>query len=94
MYKDQFYFLMIRTFHFSSKIVGGYQVRVDLDDVDGIKDIEQICTAQMLQFLLDNNLDEALLEVQDKNFHIHDLTMDEIKNSDSRVFYICDMCSE
>jgi hypothetical protein len=84
---------MIRTFQFSSKIVGGYQVKVDLNTVFTIGDIEQICTAQMIQFLSDNNLTDALSNVENKTFHIHDVTIDKIKNPDrSDVFYICDVC--
>ncbi len=93
MYKGYVTFTMIRIFHFSSKVVGGYQVRVNLDDINTIRDIEQICTAQMLQFLTDNNLMDALLEVENRKFHIHDLTMEEIKNPENmRMLYICDMC--
>jgi len=84
---------MIRTFHFSSKIVGGYPVAVDLDDVSSIRDIEQICTARMMQFLIDNDLTNALSNAENKTFRIHGATFDEIKNSDSSdVFYICDTC--
>nr|QBK85509.1 MAG: hypothetical protein LCMAC101_00960 [Marseillevirus LCMAC101] len=83
---------MIRTFHFSSNVVGGYQVKVDLDTVETIKDIEQICTAQMIHSLLNSNLTEMLSKVENREFHIHNVTMEEIKNNETRMFYICDRC--
>ena len=84
---------MFRTFHFSSRDVGGFQVKVDLNTVDTVKEIEQICTARIIDLLLRNNLTEMFSKVENKKFHIHDLTIEEIKNeSDTRMFYICDMC--
>ena len=84
---------MIKTFHFSSNIVGGYQVKVELDDVDTIKDIEQICLAQLLETLAQNNLIEMLSHIENRTFHIHNLTIEEIKNPEnSHMLYICDRC--
>ena len=84
---------MIRTFHFSSKIVGGYQVKVNLDEVDSIADIEQICTAKLLQILTDNNSD-LLSKIEERKFHIHGATIEEIKNPrNKRMFYLCDTCA-
>jgi SHS2 domain-containing protein len=80
---------MKKTFQFSSTLVGGYQVRVDLDTVKTVKDIEQICTAKMLQSLVNNNLIEMLSKVDGEVFRIHDLTIEDIKSSKQKVFYIC-----
>ncbi len=83
---------MLRTFHFSSRDVGGFQVKIDLDTVDTVEEIEQICTERMIDLLLSNNLTEIFSKVENKKFHIHDLTIEEIKNeSNTRMFYICDM---
>lgn len=81
---------MIRTFYFSSKSVGGYQVNINLDNVCTIDDIIDICVTQLIQFLLDNNLTDTLLNIQNKKFHLHDVTIEEIKKPDSRMFYICE----
>ena len=82
---------MIRVFQFSSEIVGGYQVRVDLDTVSDIGGIEQLCVSQLIQCLLDNNFVEILSKVEQKEFHIHDTDMDTIRDSPpSQIFYICD----
>ena len=84
---------MKKIFQFSSDTMGGFQVIINLDNVNTIKDIEQICAAQLLQFLYRNNLKEILLKMQDRTFFVHDLTMDEIKTSKSSIFYICDSCA-
>ena len=82
---------MIKKFCFSSIIVGGYEVNVDLDTVNTIKDIEQICTSQLIQFLVDNNLIEILEIMKNKTIHIHNLTMEDVKNSkDTEILYVCD----
>jgi hypothetical protein len=85
---------MIRTFHFSSNVVGGYQVKVNLDEANSVEDVEQLCMAQLLETLTDYESFDLLSKVENRKFHIHDVTIEEIKDpNNSRMFYICDMCS-
>lgn len=81
---------MIRTFQVSSNVVGGFQVKVNLEEVNSIEDVEQICTAKLFETLTDYSTD-ILSKVEGRKFHIHDITIEEIKDpNDTRMFYICD----
>ena len=72
---------MYRVFQFLSRLVGGYQVRIDLDNVCSIPEIEQICMNELIQSLQNSQLLETLAIIERQEFHIYNLTMDEIRNS-------------
>ncbi len=76
---------MVRTFQFSSNAVRGFQVKVNLEEVDSIEDVKQICMAKLFETLTDHSTG-ILSKVAGRKFHIHDITIEEIKYPN---MYVC-----
>jgi len=72
----------------------GYRVEIDLDDCDTLDDIIMMATVSLNSFLEANNLLVLQEKVNNINYHIHDVTIQDIKNSplkknDQVYGYIC-----
>jgi hypothetical protein len=83
-----------KIFQFSCDIMWGYKVEIDLDDCDTIDDVIMMATVSLNSFLEANNLLVLQEKVNKINYHIHDVTIEDIKNSplnnnDKVHGYIC-----
>ena len=83
-----------KIFQFSCDFMWGYRVEIDLDDCDTLDDIIMMATVSLNSFLEANNLLVLQEKVNKINYHIHDVTIDNIKNgplnnSDQVHGYIC-----
>ena len=83
-----------KTFQFSCDLVWGYKVEIDLDDCDTIDDIIVMATASLNSFLEANNLLILQEKVNKVNYHIHDVTIQDVKNGPLNIHdkvhgYIC-----
>ena len=83
-----------KIFQFSCDLIWGYRVEIDLDDCDTLDDIIMMATVSLNSFLEVNNLLVLQEKVNKKNYHIHDVTIDDIKNGPSNNHnqvhgYIC-----
>lgn len=82
-----------RTFVFSSQDFGGFTILVDLSQCSSIGVIEGICTSSLFQVLVDYNFDVLLERAQKRVFHIHELTLEQIREMEpSKKIYVCDTC--
>ena len=83
-----------KIFQFSCDLMWGYRVEIDLDDCDTLDDVIMMATVSLNSFLESNNLLVLQEKVNKINYHIHDVTIDELKNSqlnnhDQVCGYIC-----
>ena len=83
-----------KIFQFSCDLMWGYRVEIDLDDCDTVDDIIMLATVSLNSFLEANNLLVLQEKVNKINYHIHDITIDDLKNGplnnhDQVHGYIC-----
>ena len=83
-----------KIFQFSCDHIWGYKVEIDLDDCDTNNDIIFMAKASVNSFLEVHNLLVLKEKVDKVNYHIHDVSIEDIKNSqlnhiDSVHGYIC-----
>jgi hypothetical protein len=78
---------------FSCDLMWGYKVEIDLDDCDTLDDIVVMAKASLYSFLESNNLQVLKEKIDIINYHIHDVSLQDIKNSslnnDNVHGYIC-----
>ncbi len=81
----------LRSFTVSDDLFSGFEVKVDLDLVENLDDIVSLVYNKLNNAL--GNM-SALTEIlRTRNFHIHDLTFEQILMSEpSTFFYICSHC--
>lgn len=85
----------IRVFCFSSDVFGGFTCRVDVEEISSVEEIESLCLSVLLQHLNEYNF--LMLEklATQRDFHIHDITLEMVKNgTPGQIFYICDECHQ
>lgn len=86
----------IRLFAISSDRWHGLETHVDISNKNSINEIVEEVKLNLFNTLTRANFVNQLHELQHKNkkFHIHDITMEDIKTSPSnKVFYVCDHCN-
>ena len=82
-----------RTFIFSSSIFSNFSLKISLYQVSTIDDIIKIFTDEIRLILKKNNLTSLINILNEKKFHIHSYTIEDILTSNAEdCFYICDHC--
>lgn len=67
---------------------------INIKSCNSLTDIVNIARNNALEKLLDINMNEMYERVMNMKIHIHDFTLDEIKNSNrDQVYYICSHCT-
>ena len=80
-----------RTFIASSDIFSDFSVEISLYNIESIDDIINIFVSKLKECLEKNNFTNLVKILEEKNFHIHGQTIENIlvsKHTDT--FYICD----
>ena len=80
-----------RKFIASSDLFSNFQMDISLYEVSSIDDIIKKFVEHLKDVLKNNNLTLLIEKLKERNFHIHNYTIEEIlvSNYDS-IFYICD----
>jgi hypothetical protein len=82
----------LRSFTVSDELFLGFEVLVDLDQVDDLMDIVNIVYNKLINAL--GSMSILVEKLKTRNFHIHDLTFEQLLVSDHRaLFYVCSQCS-
>ena len=82
----------IRIFQFSCETFSGYKVEVDLDNVESMQDIIDYCVNNLRIMLFNNGLEVLIHKLNDINYHVHDITFENVllsEPSNNPQFYIC-----
>ena len=78
---------------FSDKVFGGFQCYVKTGpNVYTKKHLIKIAVESLKKVLVHNNLENAKILLQNKDFHIHDRTFKHILQT-NEIVYICSGCS-
>lgn len=79
------------TCQFSSDYFAGFKVEVDLSDVQNMKEIVDICKANLLNVLNFYNFEILIREAKKAEFHIHQPdSLAKAKANPLDVIWICD----
>lgn len=82
-----------RKFVCSSEYFSGFTVMVNLTEIDTINDIINIFKNHLLNVLRSHNFELLIEIVNQRKFHIHSYTIEDIlTSSPNEMFYICDKC--
>ena len=80
-----------RKFIASSDLFSNFQLEISLYNVSSIDDIIKIFVSSLKEVLENNNLTMLVKILNERNFHIHSYTIEEILTSNyDSIFYICD----
>ena len=80
-----------RKFIASSDLFSDFQLDISLYNVSSIEDIIKIFVSSLKEVLENNNLTMLVKILNERNFHIHSYTIEEILTSNyDSIFYICD----
>jgi len=80
-----------RKFIASSDLFLGYEVDIDISNCSNINDIINIFIEDLKKCLIRNNFIVLLEKLNNSNFHIHDVTFNNIiNNDDNMIYYLCD----
>ena len=80
-----------RTFIASSELFSDFTVDISLYNVETIDDIIKIFVQELKECLIKNNFTNLVKNLEEKNFHIHGITIERILTSkESDSFFICD----
>ena len=83
----------IKTFAISSALFSYYEKEINVDLVNSIDEIILLVVSELDKLLRENNLIMLSEKLNDCKFHVHDFTIEEVKNSvNDRKYYICDHC--
>ena len=81
----------MRTFIASSELFSDYTLEISLFNVCTINDIINEFKLSLIKLFEDNNLINLKKIIENKHFHIHDFTIEDILTSDSNhIYFICD----
>ena len=87
--------LCTRTFCMSDDLFSGFQSTVNLTHVGNLGQIVDEVKYKLYFTLKQMHMIDLCKKLEHKNFHIHDVTLDDIFCSDpSKVFYICSHCDD
>lgn len=85
--------MKLRTFAISSDLFSYYEKEINVEYINSIEDIILLIVSDLDKLFRENNLVLLSEKLRERKFHVHDFTIDEIKNSnDKRIYYICDHC--
>ena len=80
-----------RKFIASSELFSDYTVDISLYNVESIDDIIKIFVQELKECLIKNNFTNLVKKLEEKNFHIHGITIETILTSkETDTFFICD----
>jgi hypothetical protein len=83
----------IKTFAISSALFSYYEKEINVDLVNSIDEIILLVVSELDKLFRENNLIMLSEKLNDCKFHVHDFTIEEVKNSiNDRKYYICDHC--
>jgi len=83
----------LQIFEASSEIFSGYRVAIDVNRCGSLDEILCIFKESLRKTLQTHNFTILLDKYSHCKFHMHDITLEEIRETDtSPVFYICDHC--
>jgi hypothetical protein len=83
----------IKTFAISSDLFSYYEKEINVDLVNSIDEIILLVVSELDKLFRENNLIMLSEKLNDCKFHVHDFTIEEVKNSiNDRKYYICDHC--
>jgi len=83
----------IKTFAISSALFSYYEKDINVDLVNSTNEIILLVVSELDKLLRDNKLLMLSEKLNDCKFHVHDFTLEEVKDSVSdRKYYICDHC--
>ena len=83
----------LRKFICSSKYFSGFNIMINLTEVETINDIIYIFKNNLMNILQNYNFERLIERVNNCNFHIHSYTIEQILiSSPNDIFYICDHC--
>jgi len=81
----------MRKFVASSELFSGYTLEISLFNISTINDIINEFKLSLIKLFEDNNLINLKKIIENKHFHIHDFTIEDILTSDSNhIYFICD----
>jgi len=84
-----------RTFCISDELFGGYRVTLDMTHIRNLGEIVNEIKYKLYFIFKQMNLDILCKKIDNIQFHIHDVTLDDIFISDSSaVFYVCSHCND
>jgi hypothetical protein len=73
----------------SSQLFGGYEYHLDLKIIDSLEEIVILVLSDLEYNLKKLKLDGLVEEMTKRNFHIHNLTFNDIMTKEE-IIYICD----
>ncbi len=83
----------IKTFAISSALFSYYEKEINVDLVSSIDEIILLVVSELDNLFRENNLIMLSEKLDDCKFHVHDFTIEEVKNPiNNRKYYICDNC--
>ena len=82
-----------RTFEASSELFSGFQVDINITEIDTLDDIVKIFLDRLIKVLKDNKFTMLIKKLNETRFHIHSHTLEEILTSGrNEILYICNHC--
>jgi len=75
---------------FSSDYFQGFTVDIDISIIESTSEIVATAISVLHAVLLQNNFERLLKHLDHTQFHIHDITLDDIKNNPDKIIWICD----
>tara|TARA_B100000745_G_scaffold226863_1_gene151859 strand:+ start:221 stop:487 length:267 start_codon:yes stop_codon:yes gene_type:complete len=83
----------IRKFICSSEYFSGFNIMIDLTEINTIDDILIIFKNHLINCLQNHNFERLIDIANNRHFHIHSYLIEDILNSNpNEIFYICDHC--
>ena len=83
---------MKQVFQASSDLFGGYQTIVDVRSTHTIQDVTNLFIQSLRKILEYHKFDSLLNKLSVTQFHIHDVTIEDICNGRCECVYVCDHC--
>lgn len=86
---------LYREFVVSSELFHGYSVILNISEYSNLEEIASKVHKSLLNALSSLKLEILVEKLKNKHFHIHYMTLEQIKTCDSNhKCYICDGCPE
>ena len=82
-----------RLFVASSELFSGFQVDINITEIDTLDDIVKIFLDRLIKVLKDNKFTMLVKKLNETKFHIHSHTLEEILTSErNTILYVCNHC--
>ena len=79
-----------RVFEFSSNLFQGFRGTIDLHDCFTLENIISVARQHLHRYLNEGNLISLKEKVVSAPFHIHNMTMEDIRRHSDATIWICD----